>query len=403
MNPKKSGATLSEIAIINGTIVTPQEIIQHGTVLIENQRIKQVGSGRQVKVPQDASKIDTKNQLVVPGFIDLHLQGSFGYDVWDENETSFTELCKHLLSGGTTSFLATTEYHPPTFERLRNYCNKPTADPECSFGASWIHGKRNCRLPTADCLGIHLEGPFINPERKGGIPQESIQQPNKKILNNVYKLTGGHLKMMTIAPELKNALPLIKDLVNNGIVASIGHSNATFAEAKRGFDAGISHTTHIFNQLTAIHHREPGATLACLLDDRVTVQVICDGIHLDWEIIKLIYHLKGPDRIALITDAIRAAGLPNGIYSSQGHGRKSIVKDGKVTRPDGTIAGSTLTMNQAVANAVNQAGIPLLDAVQMATLTPAKILGLSHRIGSIAPNQDADIVILDNQFRVTQT
>jgi N-acetylglucosamine-6-phosphate deacetylase len=252
-------------------------------------------------------------------------------------------------------------------------------------------------------LGIHLEGPFINPDRKGGIPEESIQKPNKKILDKIYTLSNNHLKMMTIAPELKNALPLIKDLVNHKIIASIGHTAASFDEAKRGFDTGISHTTHLFNQITPIHHRTPGATLASLLDDRITVQVIADGIHLDWEIIKLIYKLKGPDRIALITDAVRPAGLPDGIYYSQGHGRESIVKNGKVTRPDGTIAGSTLTMDRAVANAVNRAGIPFPEAVRMATLTPATILGLKTRIGSIAPNHDADLVILDTQYKVTQT
>ena len=400
------------IAIINGTIITPQDIIQNGAILIENQRIKQVGSVRQVIVPQDASKIDAKNQLVVPGFIDLHLQGSFGYDVWDlpspkrssgfaqagETETSLGTLSQKLLCGGTTSFLATTEYHQPTIKRLCRFIGNPKSEIRPDFAKA--SSGENPKL--ASCLGIHLEGPFINPERKGGIPQESIHKPSEKILDKVYKLTGGHLKMMTIAPELKNALPMIKNLVNNRIIASIGHTNATFAEAKQGFAAGISHTTHLFNQITAIHHRSPGATLACLLDDRITVQIICDGIHLDWEIIKLIYKLKGSAQIALITDAVRAAGLPDGIYYSQGHGRKSIVKNGKVTRPDGTIAGSTLTMNRAVANAVNNGGIPLHDAVQMATLTPAKILGLSHRIGSITPNKDADIIILDNQFGVTQ-
>jgi N-acetylglucosamine-6-phosphate deacetylase len=377
------------IAIINGSIVTPKKIIQNGTVIIENQKIKHVGLVRQIKVPKDAIQLNATEHLVVPGFIDLHIQGSFGYDVWDENETSLTALCQKLLSGGTTSFLATTEYHQPTLKRLRRFMENP---------------KSEIRNPkSAMMLGIHLEGPFINPDKKGGIPQESILKPSKKVLDQVYSLSGEKLKMLTIAPELKPAIPIIQNLVKKGIIASIGHTNATFAEAKQGFDAGISHATHLFNQITAIHHRTPGATLACLLDDRITVQVICDGIHLDWEIIKLIYQLKGAAQIALITDAVRAAGLPDGTYYSQGHGRKMNVKNGKVTRPDGTIAGSTLTMNRAVANAVNNVGIPLLDAIQMATITPAKILGVAHHIGSIAPNKDADIAILDKQFKVTQT
>ena len=377
------------IAITNGIIITPTTIIEKGVLLIENHRIKQVGLATKIRVPKTASILDATNQLVVPGFIDLHLQGSFGYDVWDENETSLSQLCQLLLAGGTTSFLATTEYHPPTIKRLRCYLENQKSE---------ISNQQSATM-----LGIHLEGPFINPDKKGGIPAKSIQKPSKKILKHIYQLTGKHLKMMTIAPELNRSLPLITDLVEQGFIASIGHTNATFAEAKQGFDAGITHTTHLFNQITPIHHREPGATLACLLDDRITVQVICDGIHLDWEIIKLIYQLKGASQIALITDAVRPAGLPDGIYYSQGHGRKSIVKNGKVTRPDGTIAGSTLTMNRAIANAVSYCGIPLLDAIRMATLTPAKILGISHRVGSIKPNKDAVLVILDKQFRVVKT
>ncbi|MCX7919020.1 MAG: N-acetylglucosamine-6-phosphate deacetylase [bacterium] len=376
----------NRIAIINGTIVTPISLIQNGTLVIENQRIKQVGHRERIKLPKDAVIINAANQLVVPGFIDLHLQGAYGYDVWDEPETALPTLCKNLLQGGTTAFLATTEFHPPTISRLSRFLATQNSAPDSE--------------PAATCIGIHLEGPFINPERKGGIPGESIQPPSKKLLKEIERLSQGNLKMLTIAPELLGTIPIIQHVVDHGIIAAIGHTNASFAEAKRSFDAGITHTTHIFNQMTPIHHRNSGATLACLLDDRISVQVICDGIHLDWEIIKLIYRLKGANRMVLITDAIRAAGLPDGIYHSQGHGRKIIVKNGKVTRPDGTIAGSTLTMNRAVANAVHYCQIPLKAAIRMATLTPAQILGVSHRIGSIAPNREANIVVLDNRFRV---
>ncbi|MFB3894764.1 MAG: N-acetylglucosamine-6-phosphate deacetylase [bacterium] len=389
----------SYLAIINGCIITPLNIIDGGTIIIKNRRILRIGPTSKIAIPRSAKIIDARLRWVVPGYIDLHLQGAFGHDVWDEDTSSLPALCNKLIAAGTTGFLATTEFHIPTIKRLREFMECGLRIADCGIKNS----KSEIINLQSTMLGIHLEGPFINPDRKGGIPVESIHKPSRFLLSKIFSLADQYLKMMTLAPELKNSVPLVRDLVSHRVIAAIGHTAATFAEAKRGFDAGISHTTHIFNQITPIHHRNPGATLASLLDDRITVQVICDGIHLDWEIIKLIYKLKGPKKIALITDAVKPAGLPDGIYYSQGHGRKSIVKNGKVTRPDGTIAGSTLTMDRAVANAVKYAKIPFVDAIQMATLTPASILGISHQVGTIAPNKIANLVILDNQYRVTQT
>jgi len=329
--------------------------------------------------------IDASGQIVSPGFIDIHIQGAGGFDILDGTIEGLETMSKTLARFGTTGFLATTIVRSKT---SNNHLKTAAAAAQT-------------RLPGAQILGIHLEGPFINPVKKGGISPDSIFPASINGLNKIINLTGRELKMMTIAPEMESNLDIIRRLKKLGIIASFGHSNANYSETKKGIEAGISHATHLFNAMNPIHHREPGPIPAILEDRQATVQIIADGVHLSGPVIKMCYQLFSADRIICITDGIQAIGLPEGRYFY--NGREFESKNGAARYLDGTLIGTAISLNKIVKRFKKFTGCSLAEAINTVTINPAKLLKIGDKKGSIEEGKDADIIILDENFDVSTT
>jgi len=367
------------IYIKNGEIYTPFKIIRNSGVLIEKDKIKRIGLSSSFVPPAKADVIDVEGKIVCPGFIDVHLQGAGGYDILDTSQEALEIISKTMPRYGVTSFLATTVFKKgknPHIENCVDFMNKNSDG--------------------ANILGIHLEGPFINPKKRGMIKPDGISGVNAKLYNRILKVTRGRLKMMTVAPELKGALGIIRDLRKKKIVASFGHSDADGDVTKKAIDAGITHTTHVFNAMRPIHHREPGPLGAILMDKRVSVQLISDGVHIHPSIVKLIVKLNGVDNCVLITDSMSSLGLPDGMYVYDCWEYES--KKGACRYKDGTLIGTSLPLNKMMSRIAKFSGVNINDAIKMATLNPARVLGLTGRKGSIEPGKDADIVIMDKNY-----
>lgn len=373
-----------------GKAIFENETAEGIYIYIEDGKINEMGPIE--KVPsrlQEAEKIElSKEHTVVPGFIDVHIHGAAGADTMDATPEALTVMANALPAEGTTSFLATTitQKHENIEKALANaahYCEHRNSP-----------GK-------AEILGIHLEGPFINAKHKGAQPEEYILNPDLSLFKKWQKLAGGRIKLVTIAPELENGLEFVRYLDKNGVVASIGHTDAVYEEMEKAVKAGAKHVTHLFNGMRGIHHREPGAAGAALLFKELMVELIADGIHVHPEVMKLISRAKGTDGMILITDAMRAKCLKNGIYDLGG--QDVSVSGGKALLADGTLAGSILKMNDSIKNTINATEISLEEAVKMASSNPAKQLKVFDRKGSIALGKDADITVLTSDYQVDLT
>jgi N-acetylglucosamine-6-phosphate deacetylase len=253
----------------------------------------------------------------------------------------------------------------------------------------------------AEILGIHLEGPFVNPKKAGAQPMQFMVEPDLTLFKKWQELSKGNIKLVTLAPELSGGLEMIRYLKANGIVASIGHTDAEYEDVVEAIHAGANHVTHLFNQMRGLHHREPGVAGAALLKDELMVEMIADGVHVRPEMIELAYKLKHKEGLILITDSMRAKCLKNGQYDLGG--QMVNVKDGKAFLDDGTLAGSILRLGDAVKNFLTFTGCSLEDAIVMASVNPAKQLNVYDRKGSITAGKDADIIILDEQLNVNRT
>ena len=368
---------------MRGTIVTPKEIIREGQVVVESGKIVDVG-------PWDGGftgrVLDFRGCLVAPGFIDLHVHGGGGNDVMDASHQGLDCLSGFLAAGGVTSFLATT-YSAPQDDIL----------------AAAVAVKEAVREGTEGSivLGLHLEGPYINPERRGAQNAAHIRSPNLEELDEVHRVAGGALRMVTMAPELDGALEAASWLRSKGIIPSAGHTDATYDEMMAGVEAGFSHVTHLFNGMRPFHHREPGVVGAALDDGRVSVELIADGLHLHPAALRLAAGRKGAGKTALVSDSVAPAGLVDGEYELGGE--RVRVEKGRCLLESGALAGSTIRLSDAVRNMVELAGSPIEEAVEMASTTPAGILGLAERNGRLAPGMDADLTVLDKGFSVRLT
>lgn len=332
--------------------------------------------------PVRAGKVyDAEGDILCPGFIDVHLQGLFDHDVWDEDGTGILGMSRKAPEFGTTAYLATTEYTPKSIERVMRGLH---------------HARQQER--GARVLGLHLEGPYLNPEFSGALPAYSRPEPTPEALDAILEQCEGALRLMTIAPEMPGHLELVRHLVNSGVVASLGHCGTDYEQAIAGIDAGIRHATHLFNAMPPLHHRRPGAAAAILERPEVQAEIICDTIHIHPAMIRLAYRSKGASGLMLITDAVRVAGLPDGVYRTLGHGQILRKREGAVRLEDGTLAGSCLTTSQALQNAVQRCGIPLEDALVMLTRTPAEVLGLTRERGVLQAGRFADLVLLDERL-----
>jgi len=368
-------------------VVTPDAVINDGIVLIEDGIISYVGKSTNAEPEPNSTIIDAKGKFVLPGLIDTHVHGSHGHDVMLAGVEGIKRISKSQLRYGVTGYLPTTlsGKHEDLLRALEE-CVKAETNPD----------------PAAEIIGIHVEGPFINPQKKGAQPESGIREPNLDQCKEYLRAAPGRVKMMTLAPELPAAIELIRLLTQNNVIASLGHSEADYDTALAAIEAGATHATHLFNAMPSMHHRKPNLTLACLLEPSIRAEIIVDGIHVSPEMVRMAAKMKSRDGLVLITDGIEAVGLPDGIYELGDS--KVKVENGVCTLIDSsTIAGSTLTMNRAVGNAVNRAGLSLIDAVYMASLLPAQLCGVADKKGSIDIGKEADIAILNSDFSVNTT
>lgn len=330
-----------------------------------------------------------ENSLLLPGFIDLHTHGAAGYDVMDASPVALKKISTTLLQEGVTGFLATT-------------MTASTADIEACI-RNVAHFKQHALdNKGADILGLHLEGPFINPCFMGAQDEEKMQAPHPENLKHWQNLAKGEIKILTLAPELAGSSALIKTALEQGIIAAMGHTAATFEESIYAIDEGISYGTHLFNAMSGLHHRTPGAAAAILMDERVTTELILDGYHVAPAMVRLAFQCKGLDKIVLITDSMRAKCLKNGHYTLGG---QTVVVEADQARllKNGALAGSLLHLNDALKNARDYTQIPLEKLIPLVTETPAKLLEQSDKIGRIQVGLQANFAVLDENLKVSHT
>ena len=373
-------------------LYTPLEEVLDPTVLVEEGIITRVVSRTGEEVPSGASVIDFGNAILAPGFVDIHIHGGAGLDVMLASPTELPRLGKFLAEHGVTGYFPTTVAAPleQTYSALERIANAIEASPT----------NINNGHVAAQPLGIHLEGPFLSHKRRGVHPPENLVAPTVEIFDRMWQAARGHISVMTIAPELPGAMEVIASAAQRNVRVSIGHSDAEFSVARKAVDAGARHATHTFNAMRPLDHRDPGIVAEVLTDDRMTADIIADGIHLSPAVVQLFLRAKGIEGAVLITDAISATGMPDGSYQL---GPMLVdVKDGKCTL-DGKLAGSVLTMDRAVRNVTEFAGWSLRDAVRTATLNPARVVGLGERCGLLTPGAEANFVVLSPEGGVRAT
>jgi N-acetylglucosamine-6-phosphate deacetylase len=361
------------LVALRGRVVTDYEVWTEGTVLLEGGSIRDVSPG--IDLLADADEVhEHADSLLLPGFVDLQVNGAFGVDVAME-PSRLAELSEALLSTGTTAYLPTVISSPGSLyeEALPEFA---AAAGEPSSGA--------------EVLGVHLEGPFINLKKRGAHAAAHVVPPDPGLLARLLDL--GPVRVLTLAPELEGADELMTLAANRGVVVSAGHSGAPFEVAYEVLDASVAGVTHLFNAMSAMHHREPGLPGAAFAHPRVVCGLIADGIHVHPEMVALAFRMLGPDRVYLTTDAISAAGMADGEYRLA---TRAVYLDGGVPRlGSGAIAGSTLTMGEAFRNVLAFTGCTLPEAARMASTSPARLVGEGRRKGRLTPGYDADVVVL---------
>jgi N-acetylglucosamine-6-phosphate deacetylase len=373
-----------KLLITGPNVYAEKTILKNGAVLVQDGLIASVSEAQHFSAEKTLEF--PANYHLIPGFIDLHTHGADGHDVMDATPIALAGICRALAAEGTTSFLATTMTDEisnieKALAAVQQYSKAPQAG--------------------AAILGVHLEGPFIAPSKMGAQRGENILDPDVELFKKWEKISGNLVKLVTLAPEQANVIALIEYLKKQNIVASLGHTNATFEEAQKAIAAGSSYATHLFNAMSGIHQREPGTVTAALLAGTVSAELIVDGFHLHPAIVQLALKLKGKEKIVLVTDAMRAKCLQDGCYDLGG--QDVYVKKGRAQLADGTLAGSVLRMPSAVQNMLSFTGCELQDALKMAAENPAKILNVFHKKGSIAEKKDADLVVLNEKLEVVLT
>ncbi|ATF15019.1 N-acetylglucosamine-6-phosphate deacetylase [Brevibacillus brevis X23] len=371
---------------LKGNLVADGQELHNGLVVVGNGKITYVGKADEYGKALPNHVVIVEDGWICPGFVDMHMHGIDGYDTMDGTPKSLQAISTALARHGVTSFLATTMTAP--YDQLEQVL---------------VNIAQNSRegLPGAQAIGIHLEGPWINPRYKGAQKEENIAIPKLDAVQKLYGLSEGLIKVVTIAPEQPEALEAIAWLKERDVIVSAGHTGATFAQATEAVDAGVRHFTHCFNAMTGLHHREPGVVGAAMYHEQLSTELIADGIHVHPAVMKILYRVKTAERLALVSDSMRAAAMGEGTYDLGG--QEVHVHDNQAKLADGTLAGSILTLNRAVGNMVTLSGVALPEAVEMASHTPASILGFGDRKGRLAAGYDADITVLNTQFDVTMT
>ena len=382
-------------------LFTPREEILNPLLFIEDGRISAVSSRARQEIPKNATVIDFTRDLpdaiLAPGFVDIHMHGGAGIDVMLASLAELPRLNNFLTTHGVTGYFPTTVAAPldqtcAALQRLADAIE--VAQSELASSGDDVQA-----LP----LGIHLEGPFLSHKRRGVHPPENLLAPTLQVFERLWQAARGHVRMMTIAPELPGAIEVIAEAAHRNVCVSIGHSDATMEPVKAAIKAGARHATHTFNAMRPLDHREPGILGEVLTSEQLTADIIADGIHVAPEVVKLFLRAKGVERAVLITDATAAAGMPDGTYQL---GPIQVeVKDGRCTirgETDGKLAGSVLTMDRAVRNLKQFAGWSLQNSIRAATLNPAAAAGLAQH-GQLIPGAEANLVVLSPDGEVRRT
>jgi N-acetylglucosamine-6-phosphate deacetylase len=383
---------MNRIKLHNAHIITPLRQFENGFVLVEDGLISAVGEG-DLQV-EDCLSIDVKGKWLTPGFIDIHTHGGGGHDFMDGTVEAYLGAVETHARHGTTSIVPTTL--TSTMEELRNAFDV--------FGTAKAANRKGARM-----LGLHLEGPYFAMSQKGAQDPRYIRDPKPEEYLEILGWSDDIIRW-SAAPELPGALAFGRELAARGILASIAHSDAVCEQVVEAFENGFTHFTHLYSAMSGVRrinaYRYAGVIESAFLLDEATVEIIADGVHLPASLLKLICKIKGPGRTALVTDSMRAAGMPEGesIIGSLRDGMKVIVEDGVAKLPDRSVfAGSVATADRLVRTMRSLAGIPLMEAVRMMTSTPAAILGLGRRTGCIAPGMDADMVVFDDDVSIVMT
>jgi N-acetylglucosamine-6-phosphate deacetylase len=369
--------------IHNATIYTPEEIIEQGAILVDGQRIVACAPTVELSMPQGAETLDARGARIVPGFIDLQLNGAFGDDFTVSPETIW-HVAEGLPRWGVTSFLPTIITSP--LSQVGKAQEVLSSGPHPGWTGS---------VP----LGLHCEGPFLNPQKKGAHNPNHLRLPALEAVATWSPQQ--HVRLVTLAPELPGALPVIEALAARGVLVSSGHSMATYVEAQAGFVAGARYGTHLFNAMPALEHREPGLPGALLTTPQQTAGIIPDGVHTHPAIVALAWQMKGPQRLNVVTDAMAALGMPPGRYMLGDQEVTVTERDARL--PSGTLAGSVLAMDEALRKLLSYTGCSLSEALQTMTSTPADLLGIGHERGRIVPGAYADLVMLTPELHVAWT
>jgi N-acetylglucosamine-6-phosphate deacetylase len=376
---------MTKRAITNVRLILPDGV-ERGTLLVDGDRIVELRTGPAPSPPDDYEIVDGRGRYCAPGLIDIHVHGGGGFDLMTDDVEQVRSYARWVATRGITSFLVSTSGrdHQEILRRLRATAPAVGMEP----GAARV-------------LGFHLEGPYINPVRKGAFPPPWLRAPSAAEYLELFEASGGAVRQMTLAPELPGADDLIRAVVASGAVAAIGHTDATYVQAMHAIDLGATHVTHCFNAMRPFGHRDPGVLGAVMTSDALTAELIGDGAHVDYAAARVLIRAKGAGRIVLITDGMPMAGTPDG--DGEWEGQAIRVEGGKAVRAsDNTIIGGVITLDQTVRNAVAHMDVSLHDAVAMASTNAARALHLDG-YGALEANRAADLILLDDALTVTET
>jgi N-acetylglucosamine-6-phosphate deacetylase len=379
---------MTTILLHSARAITPSAEIADAGILVRDGVIEAVGPREGMNLPEGAQEIAATGQTAIPGFVDVHIHGAGGHDVMEGTDKALAGVACTLARHGTTSFLATTVTASPD-----DICRSVEGI------ARYITAQHETDQARAEVLGVHFEGPFISSARRGVHPKEWVQLPSAELLERFLQAASGNARILTIAPELLGAAPCIDAAHKAGLVVAMGHTDATYEQARAAIARGVHHAVHVYNAMRPFSHRDSGVIGAVLTTPEVTAELIADGVHVEEAAMRILLQAKGAGCVILVSDGISATGMPDGKYTL---GKFEVTVSAGVCRnAEGKLAGSTLTLDRALRNVVGM-GYPLADAVRMLTANPARLLGLEFKKGALRVGADADIVLLDENLQVSK-
>lgn len=378
---------MSTFLLHSARALTPTAEIPSAGILVRDGVIETIGPRQDMSLPAGAQEISAAEQTAIPGFVDVHIHGAGGRDVMEGTDEALIVVARTLARHGTTSFVATTVTASPD-----DTCRSVEGI------ARFITHQLETDNSRAEVLGVHYEGPFLNKARRGAHPSEWLQLPSTELLERLLQCASGNARILTLAPELLGAVPCIEAAHTAGVVVAMGHTDATYEEARAAISRGVHHAVHVYNAMRPFSHRDSGVIGAVLTSTEVTAELIADGVHVEEAAMRVLLQAKGPGGVILVSDGISATGMPDGKYYLGNF--EVTVLNGVCRNAEGKLAGSTLTLDRALRNIV-ALGIPLADAVRMLTTNPAKLLGVEFKKGALRTGADADIVLLDQNLQIT--